>query len=497
MANLAKKLIRGSIIRTLLPVSNVIITFFMMPFIVGSLGDRWYGLWVLAAAFVGYYGLLDLGLSRANERFISRALGREETDEVDEIFNTCFGLFCMAAILTLAASLIIVIITPHFVANAEEVRIFRIVTVVIGVTMAVSFPVRAFTGFLYSHIRYDVVNIIEFIKALVRTALIVFLLKSGHGIIAMAFIAFGVETAQCGVFVYYVLRKYPELNIGFGYFRKNRVRELLEYSVYSFIATIGDMLQFHLDAFVITAFVGLSMVTHYNIGARITKYYVLLITNAVALVMPVFSRMEGIKDYENIRKNYLFITKLNTIISVFVGGSLIIYGRAFILRWMGPQYSDSYDVLIILMIGLLFNSIQITSKTVLFGLSKHRMYAITVTLEGLANLALSLILVRKYGILGVAMGTTIPILITNIFVIPAYTNRVVKLQIYKYAKIVLGTLVLGAAIHFGSWLLIRDLILDSYKRILILGVTTSVVFIILNTFIVLNRDERKKFRIPI
>ncbi len=496
MASLARKLIQGSLFRVLIPVSNVIVTFFMMPFVVGNLGDRWYGLWVLAAAFVGYYGLLDLGLSKANERFISRALGREEAEEVDIVFNTCLGLFIGAAVLTVIASLVIVIVTPHFVDNAADARIFRIVTLIIGITMAISFPIRAYTGFLYSHIRFDVVNIIEFIKLVIRTALIVYFLSRGGGIIALAFISFAVETTQCFVIVYYVKRKYLALGTGIRFFKRSRIRPLLGYSIYSFIATIGDRLQFHLDAFVITAFVGLSLVTHYNIGARIANYYLLLITSAIALVMPVFSRLEGQNDYDSIRKYYLFVTKLNTILSVFAGGSILIFGKAFILRWMGPQYSDSYTVLVILLIGLIFNSIQITSKTILFSLSKHRMYAITVTVEGLANLALSLILVRKYGIFGVAMGTTIPILVTNIFIIPAYTNRVLNIRIWKYARVVLGTVLLGVAIHMASWLIIRNMISSSYITMSVLAAVASVVFIVLNTFIVLNREERSQFKIP-
>jgi O-antigen/teichoic acid export membrane protein len=37
---------------------------------VHNLGDRMYGLWALAGAFIGCYGLLDLGLSSAVQRHI-------------------------------------------------------------------------------------------------------------------------------------------------------------------------------------------------------------------------------------------------------------------------------------------------------------------------------------------------------------------------------------------------------------------------------------------
>lgn len=496
MASLARKLIQGSLFRVLMPVSNIIVTFFMMPFVIGHLGDRWYGLWILAATFVGYYGLLDLGLTKANERFISRALGREEAEEVDIVFNTCLGLFICAAILTVIASLVIVIVTPHFVDNVADARIFRIVTLIIGVTMAISFPIRAYNGFLHSHIRFDVVNIMAIIKLVLRTALIVYFLSRGFGIIALAYISFAVEVAQGIVTIYYVNRNYPELDTGRRFFQKSRIRSILGYSIYSFLATVGERLRFHLSALIITAFLGLSLVTHYNIGSRVANYYLLMISSAIALVMPVFSRLEGQNDYNSIRKNYLFVTKLNTILSVFAGGSILIYGKAFLLCWMGPEYSDSWTVLVILVIGLLFNTIQIASKTVLFSLSKHRMYAITVTVEGVANLLLSLILIRKYGIFGVAMGAAIPMLVTNIFIIPTYTNRVIGMRITRYARIVLGTMLLGAAVHLASWYVIRGMISTSYAAILVPATVTSVVFLMLNTFIVLNREERSQFKIP-
>ena len=495
MTTLAGKLIKGSFFRLLNPVSNIIVSFFMLPFVISSIGDRWYGLWVLAAAFVGYYGLLDLGLSTANQRFISRALGRGEKEEVDIVFNTSLGLLLIGALLVLLGSLIVVTITPHFVENQNDIHIFRIITTIIGISMAISFPVRAFDGFLYSHIRYDIVNIIELIKLVIRTILIIYFLSHGKGIIALAFISFLVETSQCAAKVFYVLKKYPELKIGIPYFKRNRIRTLLGYSIYSFIATIGNNLQFHLDAFVITAFVGLSFVTHYNIGTRVAGYYILVITSMIALVTPVFSKLEGQNNYSKIRKHFLFLTKLNTILSVFIGGSLLIYGKAFIIRWMGPEYTDSFRVLTILLIGLLFNTIQISSKSILFSLSKHKMYSITIVIEGFANLLLSIILVRKFGILGVAMGTTIPALITNLFIIPAYTNRVINIKISKYAKIILGIVSLGCVIHLGNWLLVKDFILNSYGRLFMLSVTTSIVFLAFNIFIILNKDERKYFKI--
>ncbi len=497
MTSLADRVIRGSFFRILNPVLNIIVTFFIMPFVIRSIGDRLYGLWVLAGAMVGYYGFLDLGLSTANERFISRALGKGNQAEVNEVFNTCLFLFLAAGLLALIASIIIAIIAPQFVKDPTDIYILRIIISLIGITMAFSFPARAFAGFLRAHVRFDVLNIIEIAKLFLRTALILYFLGRGFGIIALAIISLGMEISQMTIIVIYVIKRYTDIKVSFSHFIKNKIRPLLNYSIYSFISNVANQLQFHLDAFVITAFIGLVYVTHYNIGARITRYYITLIYAAIALMLPVFSRFEGQDNYEQIREKFILVVKLNTIFSVFLGGSLLIFGKAFIITWMGVNYIDSYHVLVILTIGLIFNTIQISSRTLLYSLSKHKMYAITSTGEGIANLVLSLILVRKLGILGVAIGTTIPTLVTNLFIIPIYTNRVINLQLSRYIKAVLGVFTLGAAVHLIIWLIIKDLILCDYLRMFILGILTSIVFFSINGFILLNKNERRYFKIPI
>jgi len=54
--------------------------------------------------------------------------------------------------------------------------------------------------------------------------------------------------------------------------------------------------------------------------------------------------------------------------------------------------------------------------------------------EGLCNLALSIILVRKIGIIGVAWGTVIPNMATSIFFWPWYVRKTLGVPIGEYAR---------------------------------------------------------------
>ena len=52
---------------------NMVVPFFLTPFVVRHLGTVQYGLWILAVSTVSYLALLDLGLRSAVIRFVSKA----------------------------------------------------------------------------------------------------------------------------------------------------------------------------------------------------------------------------------------------------------------------------------------------------------------------------------------------------------------------------------------------------------------------------------------
>ena len=66
-----------------------------------------------------------------------------------------------------------------------------------------------------------------------------------------------------------------------------------------------------------------------------------------------------------------------------------------------------------------------TGTTVLKGAGEHRMLAFVNLATGLANLVLSVLLIRRFGLIGVAAGTLIPIAFTAFFILfPASCRRV-------------------------------------------------------------------------
>jgi Polysaccharide biosynthesis C-terminal domain len=71
---------------------------------------------------------------------------------------------------------------------------------------------------------------------------------------------------------------------------------------------------------------------------------------------------------------------------------------------------------------------------VLFGMSKHRTWAFVTMAEGISNLILSVILVRRYGIIGDAFGTAIPLMCTMVLFMPGHLCRLVGIRLRTYLR---------------------------------------------------------------
>lgn len=466
------------------------ISFFMMPFLVKSLGDRMYGVWTLVGSVLGYYGLIDIGLSSAVVRFISRAVGRAEKDEVRTVFCTSFYLFLCLGVVTAILTWGLMWALGGIIRNPGDLGLFRALLLILGLNFAIDFPVRSFNAVFTSNIRDDISVGLSMAKSVVATGLIVLAVSNGHGIMMLAVITVGCSLVDSVARIFFAFRLEPALSIHPKYADWSRVRPLFGYSTYSFISRLGDILQFRIDHLVITAYIGLGAVTHYFVAARLVEYLREAISQSVRGMAPVFSQEEGRDDYDSIRAKFLYVTKITGLLATFVVGCAIGFGKPFIHTWMGARFSDSYPVLVVLAAGVYFRMVQLPSVPLLYGISKHKYHAYSTLVEGVLNLTLSLALVRPFGILGVALGTQIPMTVMTLFVQPWYVSRVSGLSLPRYLRHMGRNVAVSGAVFGVAYAACRPFISTGYLPLVLNFMAVSAIYWPLAFWLGLNRHER-------
>jgi O-antigen/teichoic acid export membrane protein len=492
LTSVGPRLVSGSVLRVTGLVASAIVAVFLMPFVVRHLGDRLYGFWALASSFIGYYVLLDLGLSSAVSQYLCIAIGRNDPVECRQVCNTALRVNLLLGAAALVATAAIVAVTPWFSHNAGDTRVFREAIAILGLGAALNFPARVYAGVLDALYRFDISSWLVILGLVLRTALVVGALFLGGGLVALAWMTLIATLPVMLLQVWFARREAAWARIEIGLANAYRVKSFFSYGLYTLLTYLADILRFQVDPLVISNLIGLAAVTHYRVAGVFAQYFLQILILSLGILQPVFSRLHGAGNRAVIETLFLFGTKLSCCISVFICLALIAWGKPFIDRWMGTPYGDAYPPLVVLSLAVMLDVCQKPSIDLLYATFKHRFYAYANWAEGALNLAFSLALARRYGILGVAMGTLIGAFVARVLVLPWWVCRVSGFQYGKYMKSLAKNLLYCTGIMSLATIAVAWGLKPSYPMLIASATCVTGIYAVGCWLIVLNPSEREQ-----
>ncbi len=481
---------RGSVLRTLHQFALLAVSFGMMPFIIHTLGDRYYGLWALVGTFISFTGFLDFGLSSAVTRFLAAGLGAGDQEQCNRVYNTALALYVGIGTLVLVAGCGAAILIP-FWPGLKDAGLLARVIVICSMSVALSFALRVFIGILNAQLSFDKTAFLDLTTLLLRTITAIVVLKLGYGVVGLALATFLSGIPSFVLSIHYARKNLPFLRLHQAYRLRAAARELFSYSSVSFLIQIADLARVQVAAVVVASFLGLAAVTHYRLATTLTTCYMDLMTALLGVFLPVFSQQAGARDYNAIRKTFFFANKVSIAVASFIGFGLIAWGKPFIARWMGQRYLDSYDCLLFLALAYLLALWQNPSVSLLYGLAKHRWFAAFGIIEGVANISLSLWTVPRYGITGAAFAAMAAMGTIRLLVLPVYVCRMAGVPLAEYLKReALSILIVSAALVAPAWVT-QALAAPDYRRLVAVGLVSLACYAAPVWYVLFTASERR------
>lgn len=414
---------------------NVVIGFFLWPFILHRLGEEAAGIWVLIFSITGYYGIFDLGIRSSVVRYIAQAKATNNREQASRLISSSlFSYSCIGALtllITLVAS--IYVVDFHSI-RPESLYAARWLLLMVGTAVSLGFPLGVSGGVLEGLQRFDVQNLTNVVATLLRGVLIVIALRSGYGLLMAAFITVALPLLASLVRSVIAWHMIP-VPIGFRYVNRSTLREIATYGGTTLIIIISSRLRFKSDSIIIGTFLSAAAITYFNIGSRIVDYAGEVVENLAQVFMPMSSHSDARGDLDRLHKIFVTGNRFCAFTIFPISAVLIVLGKSVIRVWVGTKYVDScYPVLLVLLIASTLRLAQAASARVLFGMNRHHTWAIVTLIEGVANIALSIALVRPYGIMGDSLGTALPMAATAIFFLPAHLCRQLKVDLLTYLR---------------------------------------------------------------
>ncbi len=418
---------------------NVVVGIFLSPYILHRLGDEAFGLWILIFSATGYYGLFDLGIRSSIVRYIAKYSATEEYDELNRLVNTAMFSYGGIGIVAMSITLIATrYVDSIFRIPADFVVTARWLLLMVGTSVSLGFPLGVFSGILEGLQRFYLLNFTSISSTLIRALLIVVALRHGRGLLAVALITVSLPLLNQFVNAAAVFRHLP-LRLGIQYVNRSSLRRIASYSGTTFLIIVAGRLRFKSDALVIGTFVSAAAVTYFTIGSRLVDYSSEVVSSLAQLFVPMSSQSQAKGDLDGLRKILVVGNRACAFIIFPITAILTVLGKSVIEAWVGPKYiATSYPVMLVLLYPMTLMLAQSASGRTLWGMAKHGTWAWVVLAEGAANLILSIILVRPYGIMGDAIGTAIPLSCSMILFLPHHLCQLlgIKLKTYLYRAFV-------------------------------------------------------------
>jgi O-antigen/teichoic acid export membrane protein len=231
---------------------------------------------------------------------------------------------------------------------------------------------------------------------------------------------------------------------------------------------------------VIGAHLDAAQVTFFDMGNKFFDPMTGLLIAVGAVVMPMTAKLQATGDREELRRMFLKWSKISLSIVLVIGVYLLVLGPEFLGAWAGADFvGPSGAVLQVLMASFLFYlPVRGVALPVLLGLGKPKIPGLALLAMGVLNLALSLVLVRTLGILGVAIGTAVPnVLFAGTLLVLAC--RELEVPVSKYIGYVALRASLGAILPLSLLLFFKyGLHVTSLEALLEAGLASVVVFAI-------------------
>jgi O-antigen/teichoic acid export membrane protein len=416
---------------------NVLVGIALSPYILHRLGDAAFGIWILIFSLTGYYGLFDLGIRSSIVRYVSKATATGDQDNAARLIKTsllsysCIGAFTF--LITLLISAYVDVIFKRSI-SVEFHSTARWLLLMVGAGVSLGFPLGVAGGVLEGLQKFYVLNWTSVVSTLTRAALIVLALRHGYGLLMVAFITvvMPVITSILRTAIAWHLLPVP---IGSRYVDRSTLHEMGTYSSTTLIIIISSRLRFKSDSIIIGAFLSAAAITYFNIGSRIVDYAGEVVESLAQIFVPMSSHSDARGDVDRLRKIFVAGNRFCAFTILPISAMLIILGKSIIALWVGSRYiAQSYPILLILLVPTTLMFAQAASPRVLFGMSKHRTWAVATVVEGVSNVLLSVLLVRPYGIIGDAVGTALPLSATMVFFLPVHLCRRLQIRLRTYLK---------------------------------------------------------------
>ena len=501
----SKKAIYNISTNLVLQIITIIYGFIVPKIIISSFGSNVNGLISSITQFLTYIALLESGFGPVVKAALYKPIAKKDKNTIANILKTTEKFFRTIAYIFLGYIFILCILYPLLVGNNFEYLYTVSLIVIISIsTFAEYFFGMTYRLYLQAEQKNYIISIIQIITYIVSIILIVVLAKIGASIQIIKLVSGIVFIFRPILQNVYVKQKYNISfdNVDSNYKLKNKWDGLAQH--------IAAVIHGNTDITVLTFFCNLAEVSVYSVYYLVVKGVKSAIQAFTSGIDASFGDMIAKKEEKNLNEKFqMYEVAYFTLCTIVFTCTMILIVPFVSVYTKGITDANyiRYAFGYLIVISEYIWAIRLPYSSITLAAGHFKETKIGAWIEALVNIIISILLVSKFGIIGVAIGTIVAMAIRTIEFIYHTNKYILKRNIWltvnKIIVIVIETLFcvliskylfIFKEISYFNWLL----------NALIIFIVSSIVILIINVnlykkefynlFIIVKKMLKKKVK---
>jgi O-antigen/teichoic acid export membrane protein len=459
-------------------VVNMISGLLVMPYLIQTLGNTTYGLWILIGTMTGYFGVLDLGVPGAVGRLIAIHNARDEPEQINVVMSTALALLLIVSVAICVATFIVLPLFPLlFTVPASSAPDVRYSLILVGFSLALAFPAQIFSGLLWGLARFDLQNAVDIPALILRTVLTMTLVTTSKPLLSLGVIVLvvGVLSALFKMLVCYWL--VPNLRISWQHVRRNRAREIFSIGGWLNVIAWSRTLIPQIAPTLVGARLGNAAVTTFTVARQLVVYANIFSQHATQVMTPGATGAYATNAVAAQRQLFIEGGKFAYALTIFLLAGLFCLGMPFIHWWQHGLQDAAYRPLLVLIVGESLPMSQWLTYSVLLGAGRQRSLGLFALSEGALLLLLIFPLIGVNGIIGVSTAVAVSGFIARGAAQLLLGCRLLGVSLSSYGREVFVPVTLAAAPAVAAlYAAVVALAPQSFAAVLGLGLAYTLLF---------------------
>jgi O-antigen/teichoic acid export membrane protein len=387
-----------NILGAILPLATALAT---IPLYIDHIGTARYGILAIVWVLLGYFGVLDFGLSRASVNALSRLAHASPTERAPVLVTSLYANLVLGAVGGVILYIVSGALLPRFAnlpgeLEAETMRSMPWIAAMLPVALVSAIG----SGALESRERFLASNVLQTFGGVIgQVAPVVSALVIAPTLTVVIPAAFFARLLS--TLVIWTVVAWSERPVDFRRFDPGRLRELLGYGLWVTVSAGISPLMQSIDQVLIGAMLGPTATAHYSVPVNLASRGQLL---ALALVKTLFPRLSRLppEDAKSLASR-AFVTL------AFGFGALcgpaIALAEPFLRLWVGADFASyATPVAQTVLVGAWTSGLSFIPYALMQGQGRPDLTAKIHAIEVLPFLAILYGLVVRFGLSGAAIA---------------------------------------------------------------------------------------------